>query len=95
MIQYEMLKLLKKFEQKSLISHEQYNALKEDFKPHSYEESFVDWLEVRKLFFNSGVDPKFEVEPMNSANLCPRFVPVLNRIRQLHSQFNADISMQS
>ena len=32
---------------------------------------------------------------MNSANLCPRFVPVLNRIRQLYSQFNADFSMQS
>ena len=42
MIQHEMLKLLKKMEQKSLIPQEQYNALKEDFKAHLYEESFVD-----------------------------------------------------
>ncbi len=94
-IQNQMLELIEKLEQKSLITNEQYNLLKQDFKQTTDLDTLVDWSEVRKLFFNRGVDPTFEVEPMNSANLCPTFVPVLNRINSLRFQFNADISMQS
>ena len=94
-IQNEMLQLVEKLGQKSLITNEEYNSLKEDFKQTFSLDTVVDWSRVRRLFFNQGVDPKFEVEPMNSANLCPTFVPVLNRISSLRSHFNADISMQS
>ncbi|WP_298517272.1 aminotransferase class V-fold PLP-dependent enzyme [uncultured Kordia sp.] len=94
-IQNEMLELIEKLEQKSLITNEQYQTLQQDFDTNLFRKTHVDWLEVRKLFFNRGVDPVFEVEPMNSANLCPTFVSVINSINSLRFQFNADISMQS
>ncbi|MFK7746822.1 MAG: aminotransferase class V-fold PLP-dependent enzyme [Kordia sp.] len=94
-IQNEMLELIEKLGQKSLITNEQYNLLKQDFEETLTLKAVANWSRVRDLFFNPGVDPKFEVEPMNSANLCPTFVPVLNRINALRFQFNSDISMQS
>ncbi|MBC8756374.1 aminotransferase class V-fold PLP-dependent enzyme [Kordia sp. YSTF-M3] len=94
-IQNEMLQLIKTLEEKSLITNEQYQFLKQDFEPTFNLNESVNWLKVRELFFNPGVKPEFEVEPMNSANLCPTFVPVLNKINKLRFQFNADISMQS
>jgi selenocysteine lyase/cysteine desulfurase len=95
MIQNEMLELLNKLAQKALITQEQYDILQQDFEQNLFKETTIDWPAVRELFFESGVAPNFEVEPMNSANLCPTFVPVLRQINALRSHFNADISMQS
>ncbi|AXG69122.1 isopenicillin N epimerase [Kordia sp. SMS9] len=94
-IQHDMLALVETLAQQSLITDEQYHLLKQDFKLTSTVEAIFDWAQVRKLFFDSGVNPNFEVEPMNSANLCPTFFPVLRSINSLRLQFNADISMQS
>ncbi|WP_430410745.1 aminotransferase class V-fold PLP-dependent enzyme [Kordia sp.] len=94
-IQKEMLELLEKLNQKSLITNELYTSLTHDCQQTLHSETPVEWSDVRKLFFDIGVDPKFEVEPMNSANLCPTFVSVLYKINELRFQFNADISMQS
>ncbi len=94
-IQNEMLQLIEELDQKSLITKEQFQLLKQNFEPTFDLDEAVDWSEVRKLFFKPNVDPNFQVEPMNSANLCPTFVPVLRTIDMLRFQFNADISMQS
>jgi cysteine desulfurase/selenocysteine lyase len=92
-IQNEMLQLVEMLEQKSLITNEQYLLLKQDFEPLIDLAETDDWNSYRKLFIKP---PKkdFEVEPMNSANLCPTFVPVLNGINILRLGFNDDISMQ-
>lgn len=95
-IQNEMLQLIEKLGQKSLITDEQYTLLKQDFEQTLSSDSVIPWEDVRNLFFSKDViNPKFNVEPMNSANLCPTFFPVLNEINMLRSQFNEDISMQS
>lgn len=93
-IQNEMLQLIETLEQKSLITNEQYQLLKQDFEPIFDLDKDDDWAGVRKLFYAPGRE-YLEVEPMNSANLCPTFVPVLNRISELRFGFNNDISMQS
>jgi cysteine desulfurase/selenocysteine lyase len=94
-IQNTMLGLLETLVQKSLITNEQFQLLQQDFTPTLEIDAAIDWQDVRKLFFDNGVTPNFTVEPMNSANLCPTFFPVLRSINALRLQFNEDISMQS
>lgn len=89
----EILDLLTKLKEESLISDQKYNSLADDFLAISKTEAPLDWPAVRKLFFKKD-ENNFKVEPMNSANLCPTFQPVIQAIHRFRSGFNQDISMQ-
>lgn len=88
-----VLGLLNEFRDKSLISEQEYNTLaKEHLAP---VEAFVQpsWQDVRNMFFQNG-EGTFEVEPMNSANLCPTFYATLKAVHDYRLGFNQDISIQ-
>lgn len=52
----------------------------------AWQESHLSWEQVRQMF-------AFQVEPMNSANLCPTFTAVVNQSNVYRSILNSDISM--
>lgn len=89
----EILDLLNTLNEESLISDDKYKLLAKDLLISSKTEKSLNWPAVRQLFFQEGVND-FEVEPMNSANLCPTFEPVIQAIHDFRLGFNQDISMQ-
>lgn len=52
----------------------------------AWQESHLSWEQVRQMF-------AFQIEPMNSANLCPTFTAVVNQSNVYRSILNNDISM--
>lgn len=91
----ELNDLLTDLKATSLISRKKYEALvaKMDTSEYEKEQPKLSWPAVRQLFFGTD-ENNFEVEPMNSANLCPTFQPVLQAIHDFRLGFNQDISMQ-
>lgn len=53
----------------------------------AWQASHLSWEQIRAMF-------RFNVEPMNSANLCPTFTDVLTAINGFRTVLNGDISMQ-
>lgn len=88
--------LLIELRDQGLMSNDVYNTLYSDYQQDDFAMQHIDWDDVRMLFFSKN-PPKdeFEVEPMNSANLCPTFFPVLESINTYRKDFNQDISIQN